>query len=82
MTRPLPENAMPNSETRAHQPLRFGIIGCGRIAPRHAQSFQQVAASRLVAVADLVADLVANLVANAVADAVMQISVPPESFQN
>jgi UDP-N-acetyl-2-amino-2-deoxyglucuronate dehydrogenase len=34
-------------------PIRFGIIGCGRIAPRHAQSFQQVAAAQLVAVADV-----------------------------
>ena len=50
MTHPLPQAADP-----AHAaPVRFGIIGCGRIAPRHAQSFQQVAASRLVAVADLV----------------------------
>jgi predicted dehydrogenase len=36
-------------------PIRFGIIGCGRIAPRHAQSFQQVASTRLVAVADPIA---------------------------
>lgn len=34
-------------------PVRFGIIGCGRIAPRHAQSLQQVAAAHLVAVADI-----------------------------
>lgn len=33
--------------------VRFGIIGCGRIAPRHAQSLQQVNAARLVAVADI-----------------------------
>ena len=33
--------------------MRFGIIGCGRIAPRHAQSFQQVAETQLVAVADI-----------------------------
>jgi predicted dehydrogenase len=37
----------------SRQPLRFGIIGCGRIAPRHAQSLQQVAATQLVAVADI-----------------------------
>src|SRR5262245_11498961 len=35
-------------------PVRFGIIGCGRVAPRHAQSFQQVAAAQLVAVADII----------------------------
>lgn len=33
--------------------LRFGIIGCGRIAPRHAQSIQQVPDAQLVAVADI-----------------------------
>jgi predicted dehydrogenase len=34
-------------------PVRFGIIGCGRIAPRHAQSLQQVNAAQFVAVADI-----------------------------
>ncbi|HXF63757.1 MAG TPA: Gfo/Idh/MocA family oxidoreductase [Caldilineaceae bacterium] len=33
--------------------LRFGLIGCGRVAPRHAQSLQQLPETRLVAVADL-----------------------------
>jgi predicted dehydrogenase len=33
--------------------VRFGIIGCGRVAPRHAQSIQQLSATTLVAVADI-----------------------------
>jgi predicted dehydrogenase len=33
--------------------LRFGLIGCGRVAPRHAQSLQQLPGARLVAVADV-----------------------------
>ncbi len=33
--------------------LGWGIIGCGRIAPRHAQSIQQVADAHLVAAADI-----------------------------
>jgi predicted dehydrogenase len=33
--------------------LRFGLIGCGRVAPRHAQSLQQLPETHLVAVADL-----------------------------
>jgi len=36
-----------------HQ-LRFGLIGCGRIAPRHAQSISELEPSRLVAVADVI----------------------------
>lgn len=35
--------------------LRFGIIGCGRVAPRHAQSLQELERGELVAVADKVA---------------------------
>lgn len=34
--------------------LRFGIIGCGRVAPRHAQSVRQLDRAELVAVADKV----------------------------
>ncbi len=34
--------------------INFGLIGCGRVAPRHAQSFGEVAGARLVAVADVV----------------------------
>ncbi len=45
------------------QVVRFGIIGCGRIAPRHAQSLQQVAASKLVAVADVVESRAQHLAA-------------------
>ncbi len=33
--------------------VRFGLIGCGRVAPRHAQSIQQLPATTLVAVADI-----------------------------
>ncbi len=32
--------------------IRFGLIGCGRVAPRHAQSLQQISETTLVAVAD------------------------------
>jgi predicted dehydrogenase len=42
----------------AHPPLGWGIIGCGRIAPRHAQSIHQVAHAHLVAAADLKANRV------------------------
>ena len=34
---------------------RFGLIGCGRIASRHAQSISELGDARLVAVADVVA---------------------------
>lgn len=33
--------------------VRFGLIGCGRVAPRHAQSLIQVPDTQLVAVADV-----------------------------
>lgn len=33
--------------------IRFGLIGCGRVAPRHAQSLQQLSETELVAVADV-----------------------------
>lgn len=33
--------------------LRFGIIGCGRVAPRHAQSIAQLDSTELAAVADI-----------------------------
>lgn len=33
--------------------LRFGLIGCGRVAPRHAQSLGQLHQTHLAAVADL-----------------------------
>lgn len=32
--------------------LRFGIIGCGRVAPRHAQSLRELEDASLIAVAD------------------------------
>ena len=34
--------------------INFGLIGCGRVAPRHAQSYGELAGARLVAVADVV----------------------------
>jgi UDP-N-acetyl-2-amino-2-deoxyglucuronate dehydrogenase len=34
--------------------LRFGLIGCGRVAPRHAQALAELAPGSLVAVADIV----------------------------
>lgn len=34
--------------------LRFGLIGCGRVAPRHAQSLLQLPETDLVSVADIV----------------------------
>ena len=34
-------------------PLRFAIVGCGRVAPRHAQSLAELDSGRLVAVADV-----------------------------
>jgi UDP-N-acetyl-2-amino-2-deoxyglucuronate dehydrogenase len=33
--------------------IRFGLIGCGRVAPRHAQSLQQLSEAELAAVADI-----------------------------
>ena len=33
--------------------LRFGLIGCGRVAPRHAESLLSLPGARLVAVADV-----------------------------
>lgn len=33
--------------------INFGLIGCGRVAPRHAQSIIQIPEARLVAVADV-----------------------------
>ncbi|MEX1018461.1 MAG: Gfo/Idh/MocA family oxidoreductase [Litorilinea sp.] len=33
--------------------LNFGLIGCGRVAPRHAQSLLQLPETRLAAVADI-----------------------------
>lgn len=38
---------------RDEQQIRFGLIGCGRVAPRHVQSLAQLRETRLVAVADL-----------------------------
>lgn len=36
-----------------NDPINFGLIGCGRVAPRHAQSFAELPGARLVAVADV-----------------------------
>lgn len=35
--------------------VRFGLIGCGRISPRHIQSLAQIPSGSLVAVADVIA---------------------------
>lgn len=35
-------------------PLKFGLIGCGRVAPRHAQSLTEIPEGELVAVSDLI----------------------------
>jgi UDP-N-acetyl-2-amino-2-deoxyglucuronate dehydrogenase len=35
------------------EPLRFGLIGCGRVAPRHAESLAELPGAALVAVADV-----------------------------
>src|SRR5690606_28021229 len=40
--------------------LRFGIIGCGRVAPRHAQSIQQLDNTELIAIADIREDRAEN----------------------
>jgi UDP-N-acetyl-2-amino-2-deoxyglucuronate dehydrogenase len=34
--------------------VRFGLIGCGRVSPRHLQSVQELPEARLVAVADVI----------------------------
>ena len=33
--------------------MRFGLIGCGRVAPRHAESLLSLPGAQLVAVADV-----------------------------
>lgn len=43
------------------EPLRFAIIGCGRIAPRHAQSLQDRPDAKLVAVADVISSRAQHL---------------------
>ena len=40
------------SPERAQPVLNFALAGCGRVAPRHAQSLLELAGGRLVAVAD------------------------------
>ncbi len=35
--------------------IRFGLIGCGRVSPRHVQSIAELEGARLVAVADVIA---------------------------
>ena len=34
--------------------VRFGLVGCGRVAPRHVQSLQEIEGAELVAVTDVV----------------------------
>ena len=43
--------------------FRFGIIGCGRIAPRHADSLVHIDGARLVAAADIKVSRAENLAA-------------------
>lgn len=51
-------------------PLRFGIIGCGRIAPRHAESILALAGqAKLVAVADVIESRARHLAQRYSADA-------------
>jgi predicted dehydrogenase len=38
--------------------IRFGLIGCGRVSPRHLQSIAELADARLVAVCDVIASRV------------------------
>jgi UDP-N-acetyl-2-amino-2-deoxyglucuronate dehydrogenase len=40
--------------------LRFGIIGCGRVAPRHAQSISRLDRAELVAAADIIESRVSH----------------------
>lgn len=47
---PVEPHMEPHMQTMS---LGFGLIGCGRVAPRHAQSLQQLRGARLVAVADI-----------------------------
>ena len=35
--------------------IRFGLIGCGRVSPRHVQSIAELTGARLVAAADVIA---------------------------
>lgn len=44
--------------------VRFGVIGCGRIAPRHADSLLQIEGARIVATADVKASRAANIASN------------------
>ena len=37
--------------------IRFAIIGCGRIAPKHAESIEALPEAELVAVCDIVPEL-------------------------
>ena len=41
--------------------IRFGIIGCGRISSRHAQSILEISRGKLVAVADVKESRAKNL---------------------
>jgi predicted dehydrogenase len=42
--------------------MNFAIIGCGRIAPRHAQSIESISGARLVAACDIVPNRVESFV--------------------
>jgi UDP-N-acetyl-2-amino-2-deoxyglucuronate dehydrogenase len=49
--------------------LNFGLIGCGRVAPRHAQSLAQLPETRLIAVADIREDRARRFAQEYAADA-------------
>src|SRR5512135_81688 len=42
------------SITMLHDTVNFALIGCGRVAPRHANSLANLPGARLLAVADVV----------------------------
>jgi predicted dehydrogenase len=44
----------------AAKTVHFGIIGCGRIAPRHGQSLAQLETARLISVADIISHRAEN----------------------
>ena len=56
--------------------LRFGLIGCGRVAPRHAQSIAELPGARLTAVADIRESRASRFAAEHRADQYTGLSAP------